>query len=56
MCIWKGQRETQLLLKKSGGTTEEVADGEVARLEEQLAGAFSGSTAVNPLATAPPTW
>lgn len=32
MCLWKGQRETQLLLKKSGGTTEEVADGQVARL------------------------
>lgn len=32
MCIWTGQRGTQLLLQKSGGTTEEVADGQVERL------------------------
>lgn len=61
MCIWKDQGGTQLLLK-SGGTTEEVADGQVAHKifekfrKEQLAEAFSGSRTVNPLATVPPTW
>lgn len=30
--------------------------GKTLEHEEQLAGAFSGSRAVNPLATAPPTW